>query len=271
MEERLDEIANGSQEWVPIVRDFYGPFRELVDIKRKELKRSDITTEPSDEVCSEGHPMVIRLGRNGRFLACSLYPEHKESRPLPGEEPETKVLAGEGETCPQCGEGTLVQKRGRFGAFVGCSRYPDCSYIHKDGPPPPAQLPFDVTCPTCKEGHLVARRARRTGSVFYGCSRYPKCRFTTSREPVGAVHDTDGGPVARNQDGTAICLACGAPISLPDHFEVGEPLTGGPADPTALAPAARRGRTGGTGTAKGRAGGTRAGGSRTRRAAKPAA
>jgi len=124
MEERLDEIARGDQRWVPVVRDFYGPFQELVDAKRKELRRADFTTQPSDEVCSLGHPMVIRLGRNGRFLACSLYPEHKESRPLPGEEPEPVTLAGEGETCPQCGQGTLVQKRGKFGPFVGCDRYP---------------------------------------------------------------------------------------------------------------------------------------------------
>ncbi len=214
--------------------------------------------------------MVIRLGRNGRFLACSLYPEHKESRPLPGEEPETRVLPGEGEPCPVCGEGTLVQKRGRFGPFVGCSRYPECTYIHKDGPLPPEQLPFEVTCPTCKEGHLVARRARRTGNVFWGCSRYPRCRFTTSREPVGAVHDADGGPVARNTDGTAVCLACGAPVSLPDHVEVGEALAGGPPDATALAPVGRRGgRAGGTRSTKGRAGGSRSGGSRTLRAAKP--
>jgi DNA topoisomerase-1 len=83
MEEELDEIARGEREWVPLLRAFYGPLRDRVDEKRRELKRSDFTTEPSDEVCSEGHPMVIRLGRNGRFLACSLYPEHKETRPLP--------------------------------------------------------------------------------------------------------------------------------------------------------------------------------------------
>ena len=138
MEERLDEVARGERDWVPLLREFYGPFKELVDVKRKELKRADITTEPSDEVCSEGHPMVIRLGRNGRFLTCSLYPEHKESRPLPGEEPETVAMAGEGETCPECGEGTLVQKRGRFGAFVGCSRYPDCK-LHPQGRPAAAR------------------------------------------------------------------------------------------------------------------------------------
>ncbi len=140
-------------------------------------------------------------------------------------------MAGEGEVCPDCGEGTLVQKRGRFGAFVGCSRYPDCKYIRKDGPPPPEQLPFEVACPTCTEGHLVARRARRTGSVFWGCSRYPKCTFTTSREPVGAVHDVDAGVVARNPDGTALCLKCGAAIPLPEVVGVGELLAGGPAGP----------------------------------------
>jgi len=267
MEERLDEVATGAQSWVPVVRDFYGPFRDLVDVKRKELRKSDLTTEPSDEVCSEGHPMVIRLGRNGRFLACSLYPEHKETRPLPGEEPEAQALPGEGETCPECGQGTLIQRRGRFGPFVGCDRYPDCRYIRKEGPPPPEQLPFEVACPTCKEGHLVARRARKSGSVFWGCSRYPKCRFTTSREPVGAVHDADGGPVARNTDGTAICLACGAAITLPDRIEVGEPLAGGAPDATALAPAGRRA---GRGPAA-RATKARASGTRSRRAAKPAA
>ena len=109
MEERLDEVASGERSWVPLLREFYGPLKQLVDEKRRELKRKDFTTEPTDEVCSLGHPMVIRLGRNGRFLACSLYPEHKESRPLPGE--ELPAIAGAGDPCPECGEtdgGVLV-------------------------------------------------------------------------------------------------------------------------------------------------------------------
>lgn len=184
--------------------------------------------------------MVIRLGRNGRFLACSTYPDHKETRPLPGEEPEVIALEGVGETCPTCHEGTLVAKRGRFGAFAGCSRYPECSYIRKSGPPPPDPLPFAVTCPKCEQGTLTARRARRTGTVFWGCSRYPKCDFTTSREPLGMLHDVDGGPVARNAE-AGICLRCGAAIALPDPMVVGALLAGGPADPAAIAPSARRG------------------------------
>ena len=202
MEEELDEIARGEREWVPLLRAFYGPLRDRVDEKRRELKRSDFTTEATDEVCSEGHPMVIRLGRNGRFLACSLYPEHKESRPLPGDEPPPQE--GTGEVCPKCGEGTLVGKNGRFGPFVGCSRYPDCDYIKKDGPPPPDPLPFEVICPKNKDGHLVPRRARRTGNVFWGCSNYPRCDFTTNHEPLGGLHDVDDGPLARKDEAATL-------------------------------------------------------------------
>ncbi|HEY4226722.1 MAG TPA: topoisomerase DNA-binding C4 zinc finger domain-containing protein, partial [Candidatus Limnocylindrales bacterium] len=228
----------------------YAPLKLRVDEKRRELKRKDFTTEETDEVCSLGHPMVIRLGRNGRFLACSLYPEHKESRPLPGD--EAPPQAGEGETCPQCGQGTLVGKRGRFGPFVGCDRYPDCDYIRREGPEPPAQLPFEVVCPKNTDGKLLARRARRTGNVFWGCSNYPKCDYTTNHEPIGALHETDDGPVARKGDGF-LCLKCGAAIEVPSS---GSPielrLPGGPPDPAALAPARRPGGR------PGRAGGTRA-------------
>ncbi len=252
MEEELDEVARGEREWVPMLRAFYGPLRDRVDEKRRELKRSDFTTEATDEVCSLGHPMVIRLGRNGRFLACSLFPEHKESRPLPGE--ELQPQEGTGEVCPKCGEGTLTGKRGRFGPFVGCSRYPDCDYIKKDGPPPPDPLPFEVVCPKNRDGHLVPRRARRTGNVFWGCSKYPKCDFTTNFEPLGGIHDTDDGPLARRDD-AAICLACGSTSeAVPGGIVPGERYPGGPADPSVLArPARARGGARGGGAAKTRA------------------
>lgn len=241
MEEELDEVARGQREWVPLLREFYDPLKSLVDEKRKTLRRRELTTEATDEVCSEGHPMVIRLGRNGRFLACSLYPEHKESRNLPGEEPELPTVEGAGETCPKCHEGTLVARRGRFGAFAGCSRYPECDYIHRTGPPPPPPLTFDVECPSCGQGSLVARRARRTGNVFYGCSRYPKCDFTTNFEPLGALHDTDAGAVALKEE-SGICLRCGARVDLPgDRTQLpGQKLQGGPPDPAALQPSRKR-------------------------------
>ncbi len=292
MEEDLDEVANGSRAWVPLVRDFYTPFEATVAAKQKELRPADIGLA-TNEVCSEGHPMVIRAGRYGEYLACSEYPEHKETRPIAPDVPgdgesngAAPALPGVGETCPTCGAtegGVLVAKRGRFGPFVGCDRYPDCKYIKKDGPPPPEQLPFEVTCPKCNEGHLTARRARRTGSVFWGCSRYPKCDFTSSREPVGATHDADGGPIARNAiapapapddpagDGVAeaaapeapsatppaagpssgLCLKCGATIELPAGDLVGRSLAGGPPDPSALRRPGRAGRPAGRGRTAG--------------------
>ena len=259
MEEDLDEVANGTKDWVPLLEAFYPPLRDRVAEVRKNTRRADFTTEATDEVCSEGHPMVIRLGRNGRFLACSQYPEHKESRPLPGEEQPPQ--AGEGETCPECGTGTLVGKRGRFGPFVGCDRYPDCGYIKREGPEPPPPLAFEAICPKNADGKLVARRARRTGNVFWGCSNYPKCDYTTNHEPIGALHDADDGPVARFGE-VFRCLKDGAPIEVPaEGSPVGLRLPGGPPDPEALAPARRPGgRPGG-----GRSGGRPSGGPRTPR------
>jgi DNA topoisomerase I len=269
MEEELDEIARGERAWVPLLRAFYGPLRDRVDEKRRELKRADFTTEATDEVCSEGHPMVIRLGRNGRFLACSMYPEHKESRPLPGDEPPPQE--GTGEVCPKCGEGTLVGRRGKFGLFVGCSRYPECDYIRRDGPPPPDPLPFTVDCPKNHDGHLVPRRARRTGNVFWGCSNYPKCDYTTNNEPLGGLHDTDEGPLARKGE-AAICLVCGSTSeAAPDGIVPGERYPGGPPNPEALARPARGGARGGAarGGARARGGAARAGGRATTRRTRP--
>ncbi|MBI3749972.1 MAG: type I DNA topoisomerase [Chloroflexi bacterium] len=276
MEEELDEVSRGERAWVPLLRAFYGPLRDRVDEKRRELRRKDFTTEATDEVCSEGHPMVIRLGRNGRFLACSLFPEHKESRPLPGD--ELPPQAGTGEVCPKCGEGTLVGRTGRFGPFVGCSRYPDCDYIKKDGPPPPEPLPFEVTCPKNKDGLLVPRRARRTGNVFWGCSKYPRCDYTTNFEPLGGLHDVDDGPLAR-KDAAAICLVCGSlSEAAPDEIVVGIRHPGGPANPEALARPARARRgwavPGGSRATSRARGGARSGGRSGKRrsaSAEPAA
>lgn len=265
MEKDLDRIAQGRRRWVPVVRAFYEPFRSLVETKAKELRRADVATRPTDERCSLGHPMVVRIGRYGPFLACSEYPAHQETRPLPdavapgatedaasldaaatGEGPAPAAgLEGVGEPCPECGAtagGRLVAKRGRYGPFVGCDRYPACRYVRRSQPEP-EPLAVEVVCPRCETGSLVARRARRTGNVFWGCSRYPSCRFTTAREPTGAIHDADAGPIGREGDGGR-CLRCGAPIVLPEGPLAGLRLPGGPPDPGALAGRGRRTRGG---------------------------
>ncbi len=239
MEEELDEIAQGERGWVPLLRAFYGPLRDRVAEKDIEIGNDDYKTEATDEVCSLGHPMVIRLGRNGRFLACTLYPEHKETRPVPGDEPPPQP--GTGEVCPECQLGTLVSKSGRFGPFVGCDRYPECKFIKKDGPPPPPPLPFEAICPKNTDGHLVPRRARRTGNVFWGCSNYPKCDYTCNDEPLGGLHDADDGPIARKGEG-ALCLKCGSAIeTAPGAIVAGTRYAGGPANPEAIARPTRKG------------------------------
>jgi ssDNA-binding Zn-finger/Zn-ribbon topoisomerase 1 len=183
-------------------------------------------------------------------------------------------MVGTGEPCPTCGAtdgGALVAKRGRFGPFVGCNRYPSCSYIKKDGPPPPPQLPFEVACPACREGHFVARRARRTSSVFWGCSRYPKCNATTSREPLGPVHDPDGGPLVRADGDAALCLGCGATVPLAgEALDPGRAIAGGTADPAALLRPARGGRGAAKGRPSGSAGRARRTAAPRPRAARPA-
>ena len=273
MEEELDDVAEGERKWVPLVREFFDPLSEQVGTVRRNTTRAGVMeaflrdwkdfldVELTNEVCSQGHPMVIRLARDGLFLACSTFPEHKETRSL--FEEDGPKLDHEGETCPQCGEGTLTTRRGKFGPFLGCSRYPECDYIRREGPPPPDQLPFEVTCPKNADGHLVARRARRTGNVFWGCSAYPKCDFTTNDEPTGAVHDAtdaahaDGrGAVARHGE-AGICLTCGATVELPDGSLVGLRLEGGPPNPEALARPARTGGRRGGGSSRTRTGGRR--------------
>ena len=186
MELDLDRIAGGETEWVPIVRDFFTPFIKLVEEKTKSVKKSDITEEKTDRVCPKcGRPVIIKLGRFGRFYSCTGFKTTKKgapqppgacdfSEPLEGQqEPQLEII--EGEMCPDCGK-PLARRRGRFGPFIGCTGYPDCKYIKK------TQVKTGVTCPLCGQGELVQRRGRGR-SLFFGCERYPECTFTARQLP----------------------------------------------------------------------------------------
>ena len=160
----------------------------------------------------EGHPMVIRLGRNGRFLACSLYPEHKETRPLPGD--EAPQARGRRRDLPAVRRGDARRRSAAGSGRSSAARATRTARTSgRTARRRPTRCRSRSTCPKNGDGHLVARRARRTGNVFWGCSNYPKCDFTTNDEPLGAVHDADdGGPVARKGE-TGICLTCGADVA----------------------------------------------------------
>ena len=192
LETQLDDVAGGRREWVPMVRAFWEPFAEQVARGKEAIPKQ---VEETDILCPvSGHPMLKRLGRNGWFLGCSGYPECKHTMPVPGEEDPALDLPGAGETCPECGEGTLTGKRSRFGPFLGCSRYPDCRYIHRPEAAANAAAAGSVpelpgvgeSCPECGQGTLAARRGRF--GTFVGCNRYPDCRY---------IHKTPGGGARR--------------------------------------------------------------------------
>jgi len=125
MEEDLDKIAHGKQQWVPIIKNFYQPFKENLQKKYKEISKKEITEEKTDEICEKcNKPMVIKIGRFGKFLACSGFPECKNTLPLEKEEELTD------KTCPKC-EAQLKIRTSRFGKFFGCSNYPKCKYTKK--------------------------------------------------------------------------------------------------------------------------------------------
>jgi DNA topoisomerase I len=177
MEDRLDQVEEGKKPWVGVLREFYEPFEKHLKVASQRMPSVKAMAEPTTEVCEQcGKPMVIRLGRYGKFLSCSGYPDCKATRPLKAEETEaTPVGAVSSEVCEQCGSPMVVRK-GRYGEFLACSAYPTCKVAK------PMRL--GIACPTAGcTGDLVQRRTKR-GRVFYGCGRYPDCQYTLWSKPV---------------------------------------------------------------------------------------
>jgi DNA topoisomerase-1 len=182
MEEELDRIASGRHTYRKVLDDFYHPFirsLEKVEKNAQHIKKS--LQEVTDEVCEVcGSPMVIKWGRNGKFMACSAYPRCKNTKHIVAEEHQHLV----GVKCEVCG-GEMVMKAGKFGQFLGCSNYPKCRNTKP--------LTIGVKCPKCGEGDVTARLTRRK-RTFYGCTRYPNCDFASWDKPVDVKCDTCGSP-----------------------------------------------------------------------------
>jgi len=179
LEDELDEVSRGEKEWVPLMKEFWYPFKKLVKDKEESVSRAEVTTEAMDEACPKcGKPLNIRLGRRGRFVGCSAYPDCDYTRNLgeDGESAEPEIV--EGRKCPEC-DAQLIIRSGRYGKFIGCSSYPDCKYIE------PLEKPTDtgIECPKCNKGTMLKRKSRR-GKIFYSCSTYPDCDYAVWNEPV---------------------------------------------------------------------------------------
>ncbi len=179
LEDQLDAVARGEKKWIGLLKEFWNPFKNLVVDKESSVQRKDVTQEPIDEKCPEcGGQLAIRLGRNGRFIGCSNFPECKYTRNLDGSTNEAQEPEPVDRKCPDCG-GDLQIKTGRYGKFIGCSNYPKCKHIES------LEKPEDtgVECPQCKKGTILKRKSRN-GKIFYSCSTYPKCKYAIWNPPV---------------------------------------------------------------------------------------
>jgi DNA topoisomerase-1 len=161
MEEELDSIAEGEIGYLKVLNDFYIPFSKTLLEVEANLEKIKCDKCGSD--------MDIRMGRFGKFLACTNYPECKNIKSLKefsanGGEPEAT-----GEICPKCGSKTVFRE-GKFGKFIGCEKYPDCDFTKI--------ITLGLSCPKCGQGEVITRRTKR-GKLFYGCNRYPECDFAS--------------------------------------------------------------------------------------------
>lgn len=191
LEDDLDAVSRGEKKWIPLMKDFWDPFKNLITDKDASVQRKDVTQEILDENCPEcGGQLSIRLGRNGRFIGCTNYPDCSYTRNLvennpQGDEPEIV----EDRNCPKC-KSQLVIKTGRYGKFIGCSGYPECRYIE------PLEKPVNtgVGCPQCQTGELLKRKSR-SGKIFFSCSTYPECSYATWDPPVEEPCPQCGWPI----------------------------------------------------------------------------
>jgi DNA topoisomerase-1 len=175
LEDDLDAVARGEEAWKPLLAKFWKPFIEQVKDVDKNVQRKDVTQEAIDEKCPKcGAGLSIRLGKRGRFIGCTRYPECDYTRNIqedgaPANTAEVEVV--EGRVCPEC-QHPLHIKKGKYGRFIGCSNYPTCKHME------PLEKPQNtgVECPECKKG-MILKRKSRNGKIFYSCERYPDCKY----------------------------------------------------------------------------------------------
>ena len=188
MEQELDEIEEGKDNLLNTLNQFWKKFEK--DLKKADVEMKDVKAmeEKTEEKCDKcGSPMVLKWGRYGKFLACSGYPECKNTRQMTGGDgagvPEVHEDVAK-EVCPKDGE-PMVVKKGRFGPFLACTKYPDCKTTKRLVRGAENKLvvetlaPIDEKCPECKND-LMWRRGRF--GAFIACSNYPECKYVKKKE-----------------------------------------------------------------------------------------
>lgn len=153
MEDELDQVEEGQENWVRVLDTFYETFEKRLKVAEEEMKEVEIQDEVSDELCEKcGKPLVYKMGRFGKFLACSGFPDCRNTKP---------IVKDIGVTCPKCNTGSVVERRSKKGRiFYGCDRYPECDFISWD-------KPVARPCPSC--GSFMVEKRNKNG-VFYHCT-----------------------------------------------------------------------------------------------------
>ena len=198
LEESLDKIEDGDADYQGTIASFYKKFEKDLEQAAKAMPNIKVEGLPSDETCDKCKaPMIIKVGRFGMFLACSAYPDCKNTRELETTEPSQDE---EAENCENCGK-PMVVKRGRFGQFLACSGYPDCKTTRKIiatkqglSAAKPDQL-LEEKCPKC-ESQLVIKQGRF--GEFTACSSYPTCKFVKLKS-TGVSCPKDGGDIVERK------------------------------------------------------------------------
>jgi DNA topoisomerase-1 len=188
METKLDDIEEGGVDWHKVIGDFYPDFAE------KLKNASSYGDETTDIVCEKcGHFMIRRMGKYGKYLACSNYPE---CRNIVSETKEEISSV----RCPKCGE-NMVVKKGRFGKFLACPNYPDCKSTMSM--PSDEEPKLVGKCPEC--GSPMTVRKSKKGKVYYSCSNYPDCKFMSWDIPTGDKCPKCGQAIVQTARGTIKC------------------------------------------------------------------
>ena len=179
LEDTLDEISRGEKEWIPVLEEFWKPFNQQISEIDEQVKRKDVTTEILDQSCPLCEkPLAIRLGKRGRFIGCTAYPECNYTKDLSNNSESSEPETVADRVCPDCSH-PLHVKTGRYGRFIGCSNYPECKHMEPLEKPADTQVP----CPKCHTASIVQRKSKR-GKIFYSCAGYPKCDYALWNEPV---------------------------------------------------------------------------------------
>ncbi|MBQ7456680.1 MAG: type I DNA topoisomerase [Desulfovibrio sp.] len=183
MEENLDKVAMGEENWVSLMRHFTDDFNPTLAKATTNMKSIKQGIE-SGLTCPECQsPLMIKFGKAGSFLACSQYPKchftsnfdrGEDGKPFIVERAKPEVVG----TCPKCGKDLVVKNTRAGSRFIACTGYPDCDYTKS--------FSTGVVCPQCGKGELVERSSKK-GKLFYSCSTYPSCTFALWRRPINKV------------------------------------------------------------------------------------